>query len=207
MKFILIILDGFGLREDENGNAYALGNTPNLDNLLQKKPLAVVETSGVHVGLPDGIMGNSEVGHTNIGAGRIVKQDLVRINDDIKNDQLKNNLNLQSIFNHVIENDSTLHLMGLLSDGGVHSHIDHFKYILNAAKNYGIKNNKLAAVVYLMVCFDLPNQKMTSIYHLKTESLLYMGAYLDQLPLVRLMIMSGHQAMTVYNHQSIHSLL
>ena len=140
MKFILIILDGFGLREDENGNAYALGNTPNLDNLLQKKPLAVVETSGVHVGLPDGIMGNSEVGHTNIGAGRIVKQDLVRINDDIKNNQLKNNLNLQSIFNHVIENDSTLHLMGLLSDGGVHSHIDHFKYILNAAKNYGVKN-------------------------------------------------------------------
>jgi hypothetical protein len=82
LKFILIILDGFGLREDKNGNAYALGNTPNLDNLLQNKPLSVVETSGVHVGLPDGIMGNSEVGHTNIGAGRIVKQDLVRINDD-----------------------------------------------------------------------------------------------------------------------------
>jgi len=84
LKFILIILDGFGLREDEIGNAYALGNTPNLDNLLQNKPMAVVETSGEFVGLPHGIMGNSEVGHTNIGAGRIVKQDLVRINDDIK---------------------------------------------------------------------------------------------------------------------------
>ena len=108
MKFILIILDGFGLREDENGNAYALGNTPNLDNLLQNKPLAVVETSGVHVGLPDGIMGNSEVGHTNIGAGRIVKQDLVRINDDIKNNQLKENINLQSTFRYVIENNTQI---------------------------------------------------------------------------------------------------
>ena len=85
MKFILIILDGFGLREDERGNAYALGNTPNLDNLLQNKPMSVVETSGEFVGLPGGIMGNSEVGHTNIGAGRIVKQNLVRINDDIEN--------------------------------------------------------------------------------------------------------------------------
>ena len=108
MKFVLIILDGFGLREDEIGNAYALGNTPNLDNLLQNKPMSVVETSGGFVGLPDGIMGNSEVGHTNIGAGRIVKQDLVRINDDIKNDQLKDNVNLQFTFKHVIENNSTL---------------------------------------------------------------------------------------------------
>ncbi len=140
MKFILIILDGFGLREDERGNAYALGNTPNLDNLLENKPMSVVETSGGHVGLPDGIMGNSEVGHTNIGAGRIVKQDLVRINDDINNDQLENNSNLRFTFDHVTKNNSTLHLMGLLSDGGVHSHIDHFKYILNAAKNYGVKN-------------------------------------------------------------------
>jgi len=140
LKFILIILDGFGLREDESGNAYALGNTPNLDNLLQNKPMAVVQTSGEYVGLPDGIMGNSEVGHTNIGAGRIVRQDLVRINDDIKNNQLKNNVNLQSTFRHVIENNSTLHIMGLLSDGGVHSHIDHFRYILNAAKISGVKN-------------------------------------------------------------------
>ena len=108
MKFILIILDGFGLREDERGNAFSLGHTPNLDNLLENKPMSVVETSGRFVGLPEGIMGNSEVGHTNIGAGRIVKQDLVRINDDIKNDQLKDNINLQSTFRHVIENNSTL---------------------------------------------------------------------------------------------------
>ena len=139
MKFILIILDGFGLREDERGNAYALANTPTLDNLLKNKPMSVLEASGEDVGLPHGIMGNSEVGHTNIGAGRIVKQDLVKINDDIKEDCLKDNENLQSSFDYVIKNDSTLHLMGLLSDGGVHSHIDHFKYIINAAKNYGVK--------------------------------------------------------------------
>ena len=139
MKFILIILDGFGLREDVSGNAYALGNTPNLDNLLQKKPMSVVEASGKFVGLPDGIMGNSEVGHTNIGAGRVVKQDLVRINDDVTSDKLKENPNLQSTFRHILQNNSTLHLMGLLSDGGVHSHIDHFKYLINAAKDYGVK--------------------------------------------------------------------
>jgi 2,3-bisphosphoglycerate-independent phosphoglycerate mutase len=140
LKFILIILDGFGLREDKSGNAYALGNTPNLDNLLQNKPMSVVETSGKFVGLPDGIMGNSEVGHTNIGAGRVVRQDLVRINDDIKSDKLKDNPNLESTFRHILENNSTLHLMGLLSDGGVHSHIHHFKYIINAAKDYGVRN-------------------------------------------------------------------
>ena len=139
LKFILIILDGFGLRKDERGNAYALANTPTLDNLLKNKPMSVLEASGEDVGLPHGIMGNSEVGHTNIGAGRIVKQDLVKINDDIKKDQLKDNENLQSSFDHVIKNNSTLHLMGLLSDGGVHSHINHFKYIINAAKNYGVK--------------------------------------------------------------------
>ena len=90
---MLIILDGFGLREEREGNAVAQANTPNLDQMLSECPVSNIETSGRSVGLPDGIMGNSEVGHANIGAGRIVKQDLVRINDDIKNDQLKNNVN------------------------------------------------------------------------------------------------------------------
>ncbi len=146
MKFILIILDGFGLREEERGNAYALANTPHLDNLLQNKPLSVVETSGPFVGLPDGIMGNSEVGHTNIGAGRIVKQDLVRINDDIKNNSLIQNDNLISVFNHVNKNNSKLHLYGLLSDGGVHSHIDHLFYILKAAKKQQVKDVIIHAI-------------------------------------------------------------
>ena len=100
----------------------------------------MVETSGSFVGLPDGVMGNSEVGHTNIGAGRIVKQDLVRINDDIKNNLLIQNNNLKSVFDFVNANDSNLHLYGLLSDGGVHSHIDHLFYILKAAKEHKVKN-------------------------------------------------------------------
>ena len=140
MKFILIILDGFGLRDSKDGNAYALAKTPTLDNLLTNKPMVILEASGSHVGLPDGIMGNSEVGHTNIGAGRIVKQDFVSINESIKQNSLKDNKNLISTFEYVLNNNSTLHIMGLLSDGGVHSHINHFKYIINAAKDMGIED-------------------------------------------------------------------
>ena len=140
MKFILIILDGFGLREEEEGNAFALAKTPHLDKLLNKNPISSIQTSGKYVGLPDGIMGNSEVGHMNIGAGRIVKQDLVRINDDIKSNDLVNNNQFSKLIEHVSKNNSNLHLFGLLSDGGVHSHIDHFLYILNAAKEKGLNN-------------------------------------------------------------------
>ena len=102
--------------------------------------MSSIETSGKYVGLPDRVMGNSEVGHMNIGAGRIVKQDLVRINDDINTDQLKDNSILRETLNYTKEKKSTLHLMGLVSDGAVHSHINHFKYILRVAKNNGIKS-------------------------------------------------------------------
>ena len=129
LKFLLIILDGFGLREEKEGNAVALANTPNLDKLSKESSQSSIETSGKYVGLPDNIMGNSEVGHMNIGAGRIVKQDLVRINNDIKLDRLKDNIELVNTFNYVKKHKSTLHIMGLLSDGAVHSHINHFKYI------------------------------------------------------------------------------
>ncbi len=139
IKFILIILDGFGLRKEEEGNAVAQANTPNLDKMMNNCPLSKIETSGKFVGLPDGIMGNSEVGHMNMGAGRIVKQDLVRINDSIKSNELKNNTQLQNVFNHVKNNDSTMHIMGLISDGGVHSHLDHFEYILAAARKNGVE--------------------------------------------------------------------
>ena len=139
IKFILIILDGFGLRKEEEGNAVAQANTPNLDKMMNNCPLSKIETSGKFVGLPDGIMGNSEVGHMNMGAGRIVKQDLVRINDSIKSNELKNNTQLQNVFNHVKTNDSTMHIMGLISDGGVHSHLDHFEYILAAARENGVE--------------------------------------------------------------------
>ena len=135
---MLIILDGFGLRQEKEGNAVALANTPNLDRIMQDCPLSRIETSGKFVGLPEGIMGNSEVGHMNMGAGRIVKQDLVRINDSINSNELKNNTQLLKIFNHVKNNSSTLHLIGLISDGGVHSHLDHLEYILSTARDRGV---------------------------------------------------------------------
>jgi len=135
---MLIILDGFGLRQEKEGNAVAQANTPNLDRMMKECPLSKIETSGRFVGLPDGIMGNSEVGHMNMGAGRIVKQNLVRINDSIQSNELKNNFQLQNVFNHVKKKDSTLHIMGLISDGGVHSHLDHFEYILGTAHENGV---------------------------------------------------------------------
>ena len=142
LKFILIILDGFGLREEKKGNAFALANTPNLDQMINECPISSIETSGKFVGLPSGIMGNSEVGHMNLGAGRIIKQDLVRINDAIKSDELCNNSRLQDIFRYVKSNSSTLHIIGLISDGGVHSHLSHLEYVLDAARSSKI--NKLA---------------------------------------------------------------
>ena len=144
-KFLLIILDGFGLSDKKEGNAVALANTPNLDLISKTNPMSSIETSGKYVGLPDRVMGNSEVGHMNIGAGRIVKQDLVRINDDIDTDQLKDNSILRETLNYTKEKKSTLHLMGLVSDGAVHSHINHFKYILRVAKNNGIKSVNIHA--------------------------------------------------------------
>ena len=146
LKFILIILDGFGLRDEKEGNAVAQAYTPNLDRMLSECPVSNIETSGQFVGLPDGVMGNSEVGHMNLGAGRIIKQDLVRINDAIESDELRNNSNLNVIFQHVNKNNSTLHMMGLISDGGVHSHLDHFKYILDIARDSNVDKIALHAM-------------------------------------------------------------
>jgi len=140
LKFILIILDGFGLRKEKEGNAYALANTPILDNLFNNYPCSSIQTSGEFVGLPDGIMGNSEVGHMNIGAGRIVKQDLVRINSDINNNKMLDNKQLITCFKAAKKNNSRIHFLGLLSDGGVHSHIDHLKHLLRLAKINDIKS-------------------------------------------------------------------
>ena len=140
LKFILIILDGFGLREEKEGNAYALADTPILDNLFNSHPCSSIQTSGEFVGLPDGVMGNSEVGHMNIGAGRIVKQDLVRINNDIDENKMIHNDNLISCFESAQNNNSRIHFLGLLSDGGVHSHIDHLKHLLSLAKKSNIQS-------------------------------------------------------------------
>ena len=162
LKFILIILDGFGLRKEKEGNAYALANAPILNNLFENHPCATIETSGQFVGLPEGVMGNSEVGHMNIGSGRIVEQDLVRINNDIENDKLKDKKNLLNVFQSVLENNSTLHFLGLLSDGGVHSHIDHLKYLLNAAKD-----NKIPSTVIHVITDGRDTSPTSGINYLK----------------------------------------
>ncbi|MDP6570194.1 MAG: 2,3-bisphosphoglycerate-independent phosphoglycerate mutase [Candidatus Marinimicrobia bacterium] len=146
LRFILIILDGFGIRKDSEGNAVALAQTPELDHMLENHPVASIQTSGKYVGLPQGVMGNSEVGHMNLGAGRIVKQDLVRINDAIENDSLAQNSELLSLIQHVKEKNSTLHLLGLLSDGGVHSHIDHLEYIIDTASTHSVKKLVVHAI-------------------------------------------------------------
>ena len=121
---MLMILDGFGINENEKGNAVKLANTPNIDKLMKTWPTTQIHTSGLAVGLPEGQMGNSEVGHTNIGAGRIVYQDLTRITKSIEEGEFFSIKELTSAIDNCKRHNSKLHIMGLLSDGGVHSHID-----------------------------------------------------------------------------------
>ena len=131
---MLMILDGFGINENEKANAIKLANTPNLDRLMKTCPTTIMHTSGLDVGLPDGQMGNSEVGHTNIGAGRIVYQELTRITKSIEEGDFFSNPELVAAIDNCKKNNSKLHIMGLLSDGGVHSHIRHLFAILELAK-------------------------------------------------------------------------
>lgn len=130
----LIILDGWGVGPDYEGNAIKRAKTPNFDVLMRRYPNTTLSTSGYDVGLPKGQMGNSEVGHLNIGAGRIVYQDLTRITMSIENGEFEKNEALKSAINHVKENNSALHLIGLLSDGGVHSHNTHLYSLIELAK-------------------------------------------------------------------------
>jgi len=139
-KVLLCILDGVGLSKNTYGNAFCNAKTPCLDKLLKEYPNSKLEASGELVGLPIGQMGNSEVGHMNIGAGRIVYQPLGLINSKIKDETFYENKVLISILNHVKENTSTLHIMGLLSDGGIHSHINHFIALLKLCKKENINN-------------------------------------------------------------------
>jgi len=130
----LIILDGFALREEKEGNAVALAKKPNFDRYWATYPHTTLTAFGEAVGLPDGQMGNSEVGHLNIGAGRIVYQDLTRISKEIREGEFFRNKTLLGAVRHAKENGTKLHLYGLLSDGGVHSHIDHLFALLELAK-------------------------------------------------------------------------
>lgn len=134
----LIILDGFGLRESSHGNAVAQANKPNFDKFWNTYPHTTLTACGEAVGLPEGQMGNSEVGHLNIGAGRIVYQDLTRISKSIRDQEFFENSTLVGAVKHAKENNKKLHLYGLLSDGGVHSHIAHLFALLELAKKEGL---------------------------------------------------------------------
>ena len=135
---VLMILDGFGIAPDE-GNAIVAANTPNLDRILKENPVTKIGASGLDVGLPDGQMGNSEVGHTNIGAGRIVYQELTRITKSAEEGDMEKNPALLHAMQSAKDNGKALHFMGLLSDGGVHSHNTHLYALLKMAKNLGLE--------------------------------------------------------------------
>lgn len=137
-KVVLIIMDGWGKGPDTPANAIRQAHTPFIDNLFKNYPNAELYTSGQNVGLPDGQMGNSEVGHLNIGAGRIVYQDLVKINLAIQHHTLKNNAVLNDAFAIAKKGNKKLHFIGLVSDGGVHSHINHLKALCDCAKENGL---------------------------------------------------------------------
>ena len=148
---VLMILDGYGLNENKEANAVAEAKTPVMDKLMKEYPFVKGNASGMAVGLPEGQMGNSEVGHMNMGAGRIIYQELTKITKSIEDGEFFENKALLAACENVKKNDSALHLMGLVSDGGVHSHITHI---------YGILD-----MVYCLFCLYLR-------YHGRKEMLL-----------------------------------
>ncbi len=160
-----MILDGWGYNPDEKGNAVAAANTPNLDRLAEIYPTALGITSGTDVGLPSGQMGNSEVGHLNMGAGRIVYQDLTLINKEIEEGHFDRNPALLKAVHEAKEKGKALHLMGLVSYGGVHSHIGHLKALLKLAKKEGLNR------VYIHAFLDgrdvLPKSAMKDLEELQ----------------------------------------
>ena len=145
---VLCILDGCGIREEKDGNAFANANKPTLDMLMNKYPNSILEASGPYVGLPAGQMGTSEVGHMNLGSGRVAMQPLEAITSAIEDGTILENEKILDVINHVKENNSNLHFFGLLSDGGVHSHINHLFGLLEMCKKLDLEN------VYLDICLD-----------------------------------------------------
>ena len=138
-KVILIIMDGWGIATNTKVSAVDAANTPFVDSLYTKYPHSKLEASGLAVGLPLGQMGNSEVGHMNIGAGRIVYQDLVKINLAVENKTLNSEKTLVEAFDYAKANNKKVHFIGLVSDGGVHSHITHLKGLCSAAMDFGLE--------------------------------------------------------------------
>ncbi|MHC5354891.1 2,3-bisphosphoglycerate-independent phosphoglycerate mutase [Myroides sp. LJL115] len=139
-KVILMILDGWGQTQDPKVSAIEFAKTPYIDSLYKNYPHTTVLTDGLNVGLPEGQMGNSEVGHMNLGAGRIVYQDLVKINMAVENNTLAEEPALKEAFKYAKQNNKKVHFLGLLSDGGVHSHEKHLYGLINAAHNQGVKD-------------------------------------------------------------------
>ena len=144
-KVILMILDGWGKSPDPKVSAIENANTPFIDSLYTKYANSNLLTDGMNVGLPEGQMGNSEVGHMNLGAGRIVYQDLAKINLAIEEDTLKDEQVLKDALLYAKENDKPVHFLGLLSDGGVHSHTSHLRGLIDASEKYGLKNTYIHA--------------------------------------------------------------
>ena len=149
-------MDGFGINPGAKGNAIEAANTPNLSRLFKENPFTTIGASGLDVGLPDGQMGNSEVGHTNIGAGRVVYQMLVKISKSIESGEFFEIEALKGAVENCKKNDSALHLIGLLSDGGVHSHIEHLFGLIKMAKKAGLKK------VYVHCIMDGRDVSVTS---------------------------------------------
>jgi 2,3-bisphosphoglycerate-independent phosphoglycerate mutase len=139
-KVILLILDGWGITQDPKVSAIYNAKTPFINSLYNDFPHASLRTDGQHVGLPEGQMGNSEVGHMNLGAGRIVYQNLARINKAVKEDTLSQEKTLVDAFNYAKKNNKNVHFIGLVSNGGIHSHINHLKGLLKAAKENDLEN-------------------------------------------------------------------
>ena len=145
---LLMILDGYGINPNPEGNAIAMAETPVMDRLEKEYPFVEGQASGLYVGLPDGQMGNSEVGHMNMGAGRIVYQDLTRITKSIQDGDFFTNAELVAAVENCKKNNSALNLMGLVSNGGVHSHLEHIFGLLELAKRHGLTK------VYLYAFLD-----------------------------------------------------
>jgi len=138
-KVILTILDGWGIAPHKDVSAVDAANTPFVDSLKETYANATLRTDGLNVGLPEGQMGNSEVGHMNLGAGRIVYQDLVKINLAVENNTLKDQQEIKHAFTYAKSNNKPIHFLGLVSDGGVHSHITHLKGLVKAASDFGVQ--------------------------------------------------------------------
>ena len=166
---LLLILDGWGYSSDTSNNAIALANTPNWDCFLENYPNTLIGTSGESVGLPDGQMGNSEVGHLTIGSGRIIEQDFTRIDNDIKSGEFFSNAVLCQALSAASQKDKAVHILGLLSDGGVHSHQDHIFAVLQLAKQ------RKCGKVYIHVFTDgrdtPPNSALSYVAKLEAKIL------------------------------------